>query len=381
MAKGTIRQRSAGSWELKYDLGTDPLTGRRRTKYETVRGSKRDAQRVLRDRINAAEDGTLGDAGKMTVGEWLAEWLAQAKHSTSAKTHERYTEIVQGHLIPGLGAIALAKLSPAAIQSYYAKALESGRRDGKGGLSAQTVNHLDRVLNVALKRARALGLISRNPVEDVVKPKVQREEMRTLAPDEAKALLAIVRPTRMFSPVFLALATGLRRGELLALRWSDIDLDGASLTVRQSLETTKAGLRFKEPKTKRGRRTIALSSAVVEELRSHKAAQARERLQIGLGRADLVFTKIDGDPINPDGLSKEFTAAARRAGLDGVTLHVLRHTHASDMLRANVHPKIVSERLGHASVAITLDVYSHAVPGLQEDAASRIDAALRAVLE
>lgn len=382
MANGSIRQRGTGSWEVKYDIGRDPLTGKRRTKFETVRGSKREAQKVLRDRLTAVDNGTYANAGKLTVAQWLTDWLGQAKHGTSAKTWERYTEIVNHHLVPGLGAITLNQLSAAAIQQFYAKALESGRRDGKGGLSPQTVRHFDRVLNVTLKRARALGLIARNPVEDVAKPKVERGDMRILSPDEARALLAIARPTRLFAPVFLALGTGLRRGEILGLRWSDIDLPRSSLTVAQSLETTTTGLRFKEPKTKRGRRTIALSASVVEELKAHRARQAKERLQLGLGKdpAMLVFTKIDGEPVQPDGMSKEFVALAKRAGLPGVTLHTLRHTHASDMLRANIHPKIVSERLGHASVAITLDVYSHAVPGLQEDAASRIDAALRGVL-
>lgn len=230
-----------------------------------------------------------------------------------------------------------------------------------------------------MKRARALRLISSNPVEDVSKPKVERQEVEVLEPSEAAALMAAARTTRLFPIVLLALGTGLRRGEILGLRWTDIDLDRRALSVAQSLEQTKAGLRFKTPKTKRSRRTIALSPSLAEELQSHRAKQAADRLAFGMGRdpAGLVFTRIDGDPIQPDSVSKIFARIVRKAKVRPISFHALRHTHATDLLRAGVHPKIVSERLGHASIAITMDIYSHAIPGLQEDAAQRIDAALR----
>jgi len=382
MAEGHIRARGAGAWELKYDIGTDPATGRRITRYRTVRGSKRDAQRELRSLLTAVETGTHADSGKMTVGQWLQQWLDEAQHSVARKTLQRYREIVDLHLTPALGAIPLAKLQPVQIQAYYAKALASGRRDGSGGLSAQTVVHHDRVLNVALKRARALRLIPSNPIEDVASPKVERQEIEALEPAEAVALLAAARSTRMFPVIFLALGTGLRRGEVLGLRWSDIDMERRTLTVAQSLEQTKAGLRFKTPKTRRSRRTIALSPSLIEVIQAHRAQQAADRLALGMGRDQngLVFTRIDGDPIQPDSVTKMFARIAERAKIRPITFHGLRHTDATDLLRAGVHPKIASERLGHASIAITMDTYSHAIPGLQEDAAQRIDAALRATL-
>jgi integrase len=383
MAKGHIRARGPGAWELKYDAGIDPVTGRRVTKYKTVRGAKRDAQRELRAILTAIDGGAYVDPTKLTVAEWLRQWLDEAQHSVARKTLERYREIVELHLIPALGAIPLAKLQAASIQSYYAQALASGRRDGAGGLSAQTVVHHDRVLNVALKRARSLRLITGNPVEDVSRPKVKHREIEVLEPAEAAALLAVARGTRMFPIIFLALATGLRRGEVLGLRWSDVDLTRRTLTVAQSLEqTASGGLRFKSPKTKRSRRTIALSPALVEELQTHRAKQAADRLALGLGRdpAGLVFTGIDGDPIRPDGVTRTFAAIVKRANVKPISFHGLRHTHATDLLRAQVHPKIASERLGHSSIAITMDTYSHAIAGLQEDAAQRIDAALRNAL-
>lgn len=382
MAEGHIRQRSAGSWELKFDLGRDPATGRRITKTATVRGTKRDAQRELRNRLLALDENRFADPGKMTVADWLREWLNEAEHAVAPKTFERYREMVEGHLVPGLGAQLLGKLQAVHIQSYYSTALKSGRRDGKGGLSAQTVRHLDRVLNVALKRARALRLIAVNPVEDVTRPKVERREVEHLEPADAKKLMDAARGTRLFSPVFLALATGLRRGELLGLRWLDVDLNRAKLTVNQSLEQTKDGLRFKAPKTKRSRRAIALSPSAVEQLKQHRSRQAEERLSLGLGKDPngLVFTRLDGSPISPRDFTKSFSRLVAKAKVPAISLHGLRHTHFTNLLREGIHPKIASERAGHASVAITLDIYSHAVPGLQEDAAMRIDAGLADIL-
>ena len=382
MAKGHIRARGPGAWELKYDIGINPTTGSRITKFRTVRGTKRDAQRELRTILTAVDDGTHTDPGKMTLRGWLEQWLEEAQHNVAPKTLQRYREIVDLHLVPALGSIPLAKLQAVHIQSYYSQALASGRRDGTGGLSPQTVVHHDRVLHVALKRARALRLLSSNPAEDVSPPKVQRKEIKVLEPAAAATLLATARSTRMFPVIFVALATGLRRGEVLGLRWSDVDLERRSLTVAQSLEQTKAGLRFKSPKTKRSRRTIALSPTLVEELQSHRVRQAADRLALGLGRepAVLVFAKLDGEPIQPDSVTKMFSKLVRRAGVAPVSFHALRHTHATDLLRAGVHPKVTSERLGHTSIAVTMDVYSHAIPGLQEDAAQRIDAALRNAL-
>jgi len=379
---GHIQRRGPTSWRLKFDAGRDPATGRRDIRQVTVRGSKRDAQRELRELLAAVDRGTLADSGRLTLGEWLTQWLDEARHNVSAKTHERYSEIVKKHLAPCLGAIPLARLQPMNIQKYYGDALKSGRRDGRGGLSPQTVRHHDRVLHVALKRARALRLIATNPVDDVSRPRLERGEPGVLEPDEAGRLLATAAGTRFYVPIFLALATGLRRGELLALRWRDIDLVGATLRVLHSLEQTDEGLRFKAPKTKRSRRTIALPASAVEILTAHKAAQAEERLRLGLGKDErgLVFTQPGGEPVSPDNFSKEFARLVARAGIRRITFHGLRHTHLTNLLREGVHPKVACERAGHASVAITLDIYSHVVPGLQEDAALRIDAALRRAL-
>jgi integrase len=243
------------------------------------------------------------------------------------------------------------------------------------------VVHFDRVLSLALKRARALRLIAVNPAEDAERPKVEDREMQTLTDEQATRLLAAASTTRIYAPIVLALATGLRRGELLALRWQDVDLTTGILQVVRSLEQTKDRLRFKTTKTKRGKRPIVLPASVLDVLREHKTRQAEERLQLGLGKGDLMFTRINGEPMSPDSFTSWVARVAKRAGTSHIMpVHGLRHTHITNLLRANVHPKVAYERAGHSRVGFTLDRYSHVIPSLQEDAALRIDAALRKTL-
>jgi integrase len=381
MSAGHIRPRGPGAWELKYDIGRDAKTGKRITKYATVRGTKRDAQAELRRLLGTVDVGQHVDPGKMTVGQWLTQWIEDARNTVTRKTHERYAGIVTQHLVPALGTLQLAKLAPVHVQGFYSDALSSGRLDGKGGLSPQTVVHFGRVLNLAMKRAKKLRLIASNPVEDATPPKVEEKEMQTLTDEQAGKLLAAASTTRLYVPIVVALATGLRRGELVALRWQDVDLDAGIIEVVRSIEQTKEGLRVKAPKTKRGKRPVVLPASAVEVLRAHKVAQAEERLALGLGKSDLILTRVDGDMIKPNSFSSWVARVAKRAGvLHIMPVHGLRHSHITNLLRANVHPKVASERAGHSRVGFTLDRYSHCIPSLQEDAAVRIDAGLSKVL-
>lgn len=383
MAKGHIRQRGPESWAIKIDIGADPATGKRRTKWHTVRGTKRDAERERNRLLRELDVGEYVEPSKMTVAELLRRWLDDIKHKVGGKTFSRYREIVETHLAPALGGHKLAKLSALHISAAYAAAMSSGRRDGKGGLSAQTVKHHHRVLWQALDQAVRWQVLARNPAALVDPPRPARTEMKILDQAQTATLLKAIRHTRTYMPVMLAVTTGMRRGEILALRWSDLDLDRARLQVVRSLEETSDGLRFKSPKTSRSRRTITLPSLAVEELKRHRARQAEERLALGLGRDPdgLVVCRHDGEPLQPRSLTHEFTRLVQRAGVPRIRFHDLRHTHLSHLLAAGVNPKIASERAGHASVSITLDVYSHVLPGLQEDVAKTVDASLRKALE
>jgi len=277
------------------------------------------------------------------------------------------SDIVRAHLIPELGRFPLNALQPSHIQAYYARMLRAGRRDGKGGLSAQTVKHHHRVLYEALKYAVKHGILVRNIAEAVDPPRPDSKEMVTLELDNVHIFLDAAHDTPYYVLFYTALYTGLRRSELLGLRWRDVDLDLATLSVIQALHyVPKKGYTFREPKTKRSRRLVDLSPSLVLLLREHRANQELERKLLGSSVMpdDLVFCYPDGSPLPPNSVSKAFHRIAKSVGISGIRLHDLRHTHATLMLRQGVHPKVVSERLGHSSVAITLDTYSHVLPGI-----------------
>ena len=381
---GSITRRGKNSWRIKYEIDRDPVTGMRQTRYLTVRGTKRDAQRELTRVMHEIDTGAHVDATKESLGEYLDRWLRDyAKVQLAPKTFERFSEIITKHLKPALGAIVLKDLKPLHIQGYYSDALESGRLNGKGGLSPRTVHHYHRILFQALRQAVKWRLLAINPAEAVTPPKPEETEIEILDNGEISRLLREARPTRSFPAILLAATTGMRRGEVLAVRWRDINLDAAVLTVNQAVEETKAGLRVKAPKTKRSRRNITLPALTVEALRRHRVRQLEERLQLGLGRDHdgLVFTDLEGGLVRPRNLTKEFGRIVKRAGLRSVTFHGLRHTHITMLLEDGVNPKVVSERAGHASVAITLQLYGHVLPNMQADAAAKVDAALRGTLE
>ena len=374
---GHIRQRSPGSWEIKFDAGRDPVTGKRKTRFVSVKGGKKAAQQELRRLLGAVDEGRFVEPSKLTVAQYLERWLDEhAKHAVSGKTFERYGELLRLHAIPVIGRHPLTRLEPLHIQACHSAMRERV-------LSAQTVKHCHRVLSQALRQAVRLRLLASNPADAVDAPRVARTEMKVLDQAQTATLLKATEGSSIYAPVLLAVTTGMRRGEILGLHWKDVDLDRSHLSVAQTLEETKAkGLVFKAPKTERSRRTITLPAIAVDGLRRHRTRQAEDRLRAGpiWIDHDLVCCRPDGMPLSPRQLSKTFAALSRRLGL-GVRFHDLRHTHISHLLAAGVHPKVASERAGHASISITLDVYSHLIPGMQEDAASRIDAALRAHLD
>lgn len=376
--QGHIYRRGKQSWGIVADLSRD-AAGKRRQKTLTVRGTKKEAEARLAQMLHELNTGTFVEPAKMSVAEYLKRWLSEyAAHNVARKTYERYDEIVRLHLIPAVGTHRLTGLKPLHIQEYYSAALRSGRCDGNGGLSPQTVLHHHRILREALQQAVRWQLLARNPADAVEPPRSAKREMQVLDEEQTAKLLDVAKGSRLSMVIFLAVATGLRRGEILALRWEDIDLDGASLQVRRTLEQARGGLRFKEPKTERGRRLVALGPDAVETLRRHRLEQIKERLALGQSykNSDLVCARLHGTPFDPSEVTAGFAKLIRSLDLPRVRLHDLRHGHATHLLRLGIHPKVVSERLGHSGVGITLNTYSHILPGMQEDAALRLDRAL-----
>lgn len=381
--KGHIRKRGQKSWAIILDLGRDD-TGKRRQKWHTVHGTKKDAQAELARLINEINTGEYIEPSKMLVREYLDRWLKDyAEQSVSPKTLERYQQIIENNVKPAIGSYALSKLKPLHIQSFYTDALTSGRKDGKGGLAPQTVLHFHRLLHRALGQAVRWQLLGRNPVDAATPPRPERKEMNALDDAQTATLLRRLESSRLYMPVIIAVTTGMRRGELLALRWKDVDLATGQITINQALEQTKGKVRFKSPKTDRSRRNVILPAFAIGLLKEHKRKQSEHRLKLGPAYEDndLIFARPDGTVWAPDTLSTTFASFVRRSGLPHVRLHDLRHSHATQLLRQGIHPKVVSERLGHSKIGITLDTYSHVLPGMQEDAAAKIDTALRIAIQ
>jgi integrase len=373
---GHIRRRSERSWELKFDNGIDPLTGKRKIKYYSVKGTKREAQAKLVELLNDAARGTLLDHSKETVGAFLARWDRDwVTNNVSPKTAERWQQLTVHQIVPHLGAIPIQRIKASHLAELYATLLRSGSVDG-APLAAKTVGHVHRLLRRAFGHAVTWGLIQQNPAAAVHPPRAVSKEVEIASEHEIKAVLQhlLDRNRLLYVLATLALATGARRGELCALRWKDFDAD--KIRIEQSLETTRAGLRFKPPKTRHGRRIISLPASAAEELRAHWKGQQEQRLALGLGRGspdDLIFAMPDGSPYKPDTLSKDWLRATAAVGRT-INLHSLRHHHASSLIAAGIDVLTISRRLGHANPSITLTVYGHLCPNTDDRAAQVIEA-------
>lgn len=379
--KGHLRERSPGRWAIVLDRN-DPESGKRRRKWHSFSGTKREAQRECARLITALAGGDYLEPSKMTTASLLYRWLEHARARVSIRTHERYTEIVHKNLVPLLGTVHLTKLRPVHISEAYAKALASGRRNGRGGLAPATVVYMHRLIKQALGQAVRWEILHRNPADAVDPPKIERKTLTTFDLAQTADLMAALEGTRLAPPVMLGVLCGLRRGEIVALRWRHVDLANGRLAIVESAEQTRAGVRYKPPKSGKGR-TVALSVTMLQHLRAHRVQQAQELLRIGVRptEATFVYTREDGEPLQPRSLTQAWRKVAGIADLPRVRFHDLRHAHATHLLASGVPPKIASERLGHSRVGITLDLYTHVLPGMQEDAVARVDDALRQAVE
>ena len=352
--------------------------GKRRRKWHSIKGSKKDAQRFRNKLLHEIETGAYVEPAKMTVKNYLERWLKHVCSKVGDKTFERYNQIVQKNLIPSLGALNLPQLQPLHIEEFYTEMLESGRKRGNGsGLSPRTVNQFHKLLRSALHQAVKWQLLVRNPADAVEPPKFEPKEMKTLDASRTAWLFMAAQGTRLYTPIVLESTLGIRRGEVFALRWADLSLTAAGVaTIRRSLQETNVGLKFKTPKNGKARR-VSLLKLTIDALIQHREEQAKERALFGEDYQDndLVCPLPDGSPWPPDSFSDQFRRFRDKCGLK-IRYHDLRHSHATQLMEQGVHPKVVSERLGHSSVGITMDLYSYVSPNLQDEAAQKLDVAL-----
>jgi integrase len=347
----------------------------------TFRGGKREAQKKLTELLDQVNKGSFIDPSKTTLAEFLDRWENWAATQVSAKTLERYTELLKHHVRPRLGARAIQKLRTVDFAELYG-ALQTLKPEG-AGLAPRTVGHVHRLLHRVFGHAVKWSVIGANPISAAEPPRVQRTEIEILAPDEIKAVLDALRGRPLYLIAVIALGTGMRRGEIAALRWADLDLDACRVRVERSLEQTNAGLSFKPPKTKAGHRAVSVPPSIVAELRDHWRQQQEHRLALGLGKAradDLVFARLDGSAWPPDSLTADWARTLRMLKLPKVTLHALRHTHVSQLIAAGLDVVTVSRRIGHANPTVTLNVYAHLFGNTDERAAEVVETVLGGLL-
>jgi integrase len=368
--EGSIWRRKSGGWCAQYTVYTSEGRKRRTLYGKTRQEVAAKLSKALADR----EGGLTFDAGNLTVGEYLARWLSHSVQDTvRQKTYERYESIVWVHLSPALGRLRLKARTPDHVRSLYREKLDSG-------LAPRSVLHIHRTLSKALKQATDDGLIPRNAAACVKPPRPRSEEMQPLSRDQVRTFLDTVRGDRMEALYVLAVTAGLRQGELLALKWEDLDLEGTNptLEVRRSLSETRGRRSFEAPKGGRGRH-LRLARRAVSALRTHRKRQLEERVKkAGLWEDDgLIFPSEVGTPMSGRNLYRAFKIRIKRASLpQTLRFHDLRHTCATLLLRQGVNPKFVQELLGHADISLTLNTYSHVLPDMGDAAAGGMDAAL-----
>jgi integrase len=367
--EGTITRRKDGRWEARYYVQT-ANGAKRKVLYGKTRAEARDK---LAKALSGRIDGIVYDDENMTLGEYLDVWLkGSVLGSVRHSTYDRDTHLVNNHIKPVLGGVKLKRLNSVHLQSFY-----RNRVDAR--LSGSTVHKMHDILRRGLAQAVKWHLVPRNAAEAATPPRPDPKEMQALSVDEARRLLESAGEDRLEALYVLAIHTGMRQGELLALSWQDVDLENAVASVRRTLTRSGGKVVFGKPKTKKSRRSIRLTPQAVEALRVHLKRQLQDIEILGDRYQDqgLVFTTNTGAPINPSNLrQRSFASLLKRAGLPHMRFHDLRHTCATLLLSRGVHPKLVQELLDHATIAITLDTYSHVMPSIGDATAKALEDAL-----
>jgi integrase len=358
-------------------------------RYQSAHGgyrTKKEAEAALREVLNRMDRGSYVASTGLTVATYLGdEWLPSIRGTVRQGTHNSYADNMRLHVVPYIGGIRLQSLTPVRLNALYCELLATGSKKSKpGGLGATTVRYVHTILSKALKDAVEANLLTVNPATRAKPPKAgatKGRDMATWTAAQLRTFLGSIEGDRLYAAWVTLASTGMRRGELLGLRWTDVDLDAATLSISRSLTTVGYQMQMSDTKTKRGARMVSLDEVTVAALRTYRRRQSEERLAWGPGyqTLGLVFTKENGSPIHPDRFSQMFRRLSKATELPSIRLHDLRHTHASIALRAGVHAKVISERLGHSTIAMTIDVYAHAIPAMQAEAAEQVAALVWAI--
>lgn len=367
---GTIEQQKNG-WRYRVEVGIDPGTGKRKWATKGRFKTRRDAQKALNELLVEADQGIDVQRSNTLLGDYLDEWIEGVEGDLRPTTVNGYRRAVI-RLKGKLAFVKLQELTPLGVEKAYRSML-------KEGLAPKTIRNTHMVLRRALADAERLGLIVRNAAASARPPSPVHHEQETWTAEELNTFFSTAFDHRLFASFVLGATTGMRRGEVLGLFWRDLDLETGRLAVVHTITTVNGKAIESTTKTKKSRRRVSLDSVTLDVLRAHRERQELERKDVGSAWHDtgLVFTREDGTALHPDGYSHMFTGLVRKAGVTPIRLHDLRHTHATLALEAGVHPKIVSERLGHATVGITLDLYSHVTPSMDGEAAEKVASLLQ----
>jgi len=378
--RGHIAKKGNRYYAVVYE-GTDPATGKQRHRWYQGGSTRREAERTLTEIVKRIHDGDYRAPEKITLGDYLVHrWLPLRKNQLGASTYDAHRRNINHHILPHLGMIPLQRLTADDLDGLYVKLLTEGRRNGGGGgLSPKTVRNIHGLLHKALSDATRKGAVLRNVALQADPPRVRSHSaMRVWNAEQLRQFLTEIDDHRMAPAFYVAANTGMRRGEVLGLTWSAVDLEDARVSVHQAVTNVAYEKRVGDVKTSTGRRMVDLDARTVEVLRRWRQVQAEEQDLTGLhpGDSGFVFAKPDGSPIHPDYMSQLFERRVEASTLPRIRLHDLRHTHATILLKAGVPVKVVSERLGHSSPAFTMTVYQHVLPGMQAEAAAKFGEAL-----
>lgn len=354
------------SYQIVIELDRDPVTGKRIRQYKSVKGTKKQANAILHDLLAQYNSGNIVNATTMTLGSWIDQWLNNYLPNIESTTRDSYEEKIRNHIKPSLGSIPLKILNANTIQTWINGMIQKG-------LSPKTIRNTYNILNPALKKAVPLRMIPHNPSEGVVLPKLQKPKVEIHDKEESRQVLEAAKGTDIYLLVLLGLTVGMRRGEIAALRWESVDFASKTIKICESRVHANKAVIQKSPKSEAGDRTVTIGDDVLAELQKAKEEYDEKAKEPWFRDLGFVVCKEDGSPYHPDSLTQTWERFTKSKNLPHIKLHGMRHTNATAMIAAGVNPKVVQQRLGHADVSVTLNTYTHVLPGMDQEAAQKLD--------